>query len=126
MNEYEDITERCEYSSIKIDDVRISSVYKSPNSSFDVLKQHIDEVITVSKRFCHSIIDVGDFSIKLKIETNYKFIECMEAFTFTLINKYNKSLTDAKTQTDYSFTNVNDLKSDYFVNLTRVFINQYG
>ena len=57
---YENITERCEYSgkdhieycSIKIDDICIISVYNSPNSSFDVLKRHINEVISTSKRFC--------------------------------------------------------------------------
>ena len=57
---YENITERCEYSgkdhieysSIKIDDICIISVYNSPNSSFDVLKRHMNEVISISKRFC--------------------------------------------------------------------------
>ncbi|CAF4746952.1 unnamed protein product, partial [Rotaria sp. Silwood2] len=123
---YENITERCEYSgkdhieycSIKIDDICTISVYNSPNSSFDVLKQHINEVISISKRFCEDIIVVGDFNINLKIKTNHKFIEYMESFGLTLINKLNKSSTNAKTQIDYCFTNVKDLKSDYFESLT--------
>ncbi|CAF4032542.1 unnamed protein product [Rotaria sp. Silwood2] len=123
---YENITERCEYSgkdhieycSIKIDDICIISVYNSPNSSFDVLKRHINEVISISKRFCEDIIVVGDFNINLKIKTNHKFIEYMESFGLTLINKLNKSSTNAKRQIDYCFTNVKDLKSDYFESLT--------
>ncbi|CAF4174715.1 unnamed protein product [Rotaria sordida] len=123
---YENITERCEYSgkdhieycSIKIDDICIISVYNSPNSSFDVLKQHIIEVISISKRFCEDIIVVGDLNINLKIKTNHKFIEYMESLGLTLINKLNKSSTNAKTQIDYCFTNVKDLKSDYFESLT--------
>ncbi|CAF1312801.1 unnamed protein product [Rotaria sp. Silwood1] len=123
---YENITERCEYSekdhieycSIKIDDICIISVYNSPNSSFDVLKRHINEVISISKRFCEDIIVVGDFNINLKIKTNHKFIEYMESFGLTLINKLNKSSTNAKTQIDYCFTSVKDLKSDYFESLT--------
>ncbi|CAF4550151.1 unnamed protein product [Rotaria sp. Silwood2] len=123
---YENITERCEYSgkdhieycSIKIDDICTISVYNSPNSSFDVLKQHINEVISISKRFCEDIIVVGDFNINLKIKTNHKFIEYMESFGLTLINKLNKSSTNAKRQIDYCFTNVKDLKSDYFESLT--------
>ena len=123
---YENITERCEYSgkdhieysSIKIDDICIISVYNSPNSSFDVLKRHIKEVISISKQFCENIIVVGDFNINLKIKTNHKFIEYMESFDLTLINKLNKSSTNAKTQIDYCFTNMNDLKSDYFESLT--------
>ena len=123
---YENITERCEYSSknhieyssIKTDDICIISVYNSPNSSFDVLKRHINEAISISKPFCENIIVVGDFNINLKIKTNYKFIEYMKSFGFTLINKLNKNSTNAKTQIDYCFTNVNDLKSDYFESLT--------
>ena len=42
----------------------------------------------------------------------------MESFGFTLINKLNKRSTNVKTQIDYCFTNVNDLKSDYFQSLT--------
>ncbi|CAF3327150.1 unnamed protein product [Rotaria sp. Silwood2] len=41
----------------------------------------------------------------------------MESFGLTLINKLNKSSTNAKTQIDYCFTNMNDLKSDYFESL---------
>ncbi|CAF4426457.1 unnamed protein product, partial [Rotaria sp. Silwood2] len=123
---YENITERCEYSgkdhieycSIKIDDICIISVYNSPNSSFDVLKRHINEVISISKRFCQDIIVIGDFNINLTIKTNHKFIEYMESFGLTLINKLNKSSTNAKTQIDYCFTNMNELKSDYFESLT--------
>ena len=70
---YENITEKYEYSeknhiessSIKIDDICIISVYNSPNSSFDILKRHINEVITISKGFCENIIVVGDFNINL-------------------------------------------------------------
>ncbi|CAM2707757.1 unnamed protein product [Rotaria socialis] len=123
---YESIAERCEYSgknhieysSIKIDDICIISVYNSPNSPFDVLKRHINEVITVSKRFCENIIVVGDFNINLKIKTNYKFIEYVKSFGLTLINKLNKNSTNAKTQIDYCITNVNGWKSDYFESLT--------
>ena len=119
---YENIIERCEYSgkdhieysAIKIDDICIISVYNSPNSSFDVVKRHINEVISISKKFCENIIVVGDFNINLKIKTNHKFIEYMKTFGLTLINKLNKSSTNAKTQIDYCFTDVNDLKSDYF------------
>ena len=107
-----------EYSSIKIDDICILSVYNSPNSSFDVLKRHINEVISISKRFCEDIIVVGDFNINLKIRINYKFIEYMESFGLTLISKLNKSSTNAKTQIDYYFTNMKDLKSDYSESLT--------
>ncbi|CAF1415516.1 unnamed protein product [Adineta steineri] len=64
---YENITEKyeysgknhIEYSSIKIDDICIISVYNSPNSSFDVLKRHMNEAITISKGFCENIIVVG-------------------------------------------------------------------
>ncbi|CAF3382121.1 unnamed protein product [Rotaria socialis] len=123
---YESIAERCEYSgknhieysSIKIDDICIISVYNSPNSPFDVLKRHINEVITVSKRFCEKIIVVGDFNINLKIKTNYKFIEYVKSFGLTLINKLNKNSTKAKTQIDYCFANVNGWKCDYFESLT--------
>ncbi|CAF1542519.1 unnamed protein product, partial [Rotaria sp. Silwood1] len=135
---YENITERCEYSgkdhieycSIKIDNICIISVYNSPNSSFDVLKRHINEVISISKRFCEDIIVVGDFNINLKIKANHKFIEYMESFGLTLINKLNKSSTNAKTQIDYCFTNMNDLKSDYFESLTSfhkpIWIRKHG
>jgi hypothetical protein len=135
---YENITERCEYSgkdhieysSIKIDDICVISVYNSPNSSFDVLKRHINEVISISKRFCEDIIVVGDFNINLKIKTNHKFIEYMQSFGLTLINKLNKSSTNAKTQIDYCFTNMNDLKSDYFESLTSfhkpIWIRKHG
>jgi hypothetical protein len=135
---YENITERyeytgrdhIEYSSIKIDDICIISVYNSPNSSFDVLKRHMNEVISISKRFCENIIVVGDFNINLKIKTNHKFIEYMESFGLTLINKLNKSSTNAKTQIDYCFTNMKDLKSDYFESLTSfhkpIWIRKHG
>ena len=43
----------------------------------------------------------------------------MESFGLTLINKLNKSSTNAKTQIDYCFTNMNNAKSDYFESLTR-------
>ncbi|CAF1560346.1 unnamed protein product [Rotaria magnacalcarata] len=123
---YESIAERCEYSgknhieysSIKIDDICIISVYNSPNSPFDILKRHINEVITASKRFCENIIVVGDFNINLKIKTNYKFIEYMKSIGLTLINKLNKNSTNAKTQIDYCFANVNGWKCDYFESLT--------
>ena len=52
--------------------------------------------------------------MNLKIKSNHKFIEYMESFGLTLINKLNKSSTNAKTQIDYCFTNMNDFKSDYF------------
>ncbi|CAF4966418.1 unnamed protein product [Rotaria sp. Silwood1] len=107
-----------EYSSIKIDDFCIISIYNSPNSSFDVVKRHINEVITVSKRFCENIVIVGDFNTDLKIKTNHKFIDYMESFGLTLINELNKNSTNAKTQIDYCFTNGNGLKSDYFESLT--------
>ena len=42
----------------------------------------------------------------------------MKSFGLTLINKLNKSSTNAKTQIDYCFTNMNNLKSDYFESLT--------
>ncbi|CAM4834489.1 unnamed protein product [Rotaria magnacalcarata] len=106
---YESIAEKCEYSgknhieysSIKIYDICIISVYNSPNSSFDVLKRHINEVITASKRFCENIIVVGNFNINLKIKTNYKFIEYMKSFGLTLINKLIKNSTNTKPQIDY-------------------------
>ncbi|CAF1316326.1 unnamed protein product, partial [Adineta steineri] len=71
---YEYITEKyeysgrnhIEYSSIKIDDICIISVYNSPNSSFDVLKRHMNEVITISKGFCENIIVVADFNINFE------------------------------------------------------------
>ncbi|CAF3941766.1 unnamed protein product, partial [Adineta steineri] len=123
---YESITEKyeysgknhIEYSSIKIDDICIISVYNSPNSSCDVLKRHMNEAITISKGFCENIIVVGDFNINLKVKTNNKFIEYMKSFGFNLINKLNKSSTNAKTQIDCCFTNVKGLKSDYFESLT--------
>ncbi|CAF1932096.1 unnamed protein product [Rotaria magnacalcarata] len=123
---YESIAERCEYSgknhieysSIKIYDICIISVYNSPNSPFDVLKRHINEAITASKRFCENIIVVGDFNINLKIKTNYKFIEYMKSFGLTLINKLNKNSTNANTQIDYCFANANGWKCDYFESLT--------
>ena len=135
---YENITERyeysgkdhIEYSSIKIDDICIISVYNSPNSSFDVLKRHINEIISISKRFCKDIIVVGDFNINLKIGTNHKFIEYMESFGLTLISKLNKSSTNAKTQIDYCFTNMKDLKYDSFESLTSfhkpIWIRKHG
>ncbi|CAF0843236.1 unnamed protein product [Adineta ricciae] len=107
-----------EYSSIKIDDLCLISVYNSPNSAFDVLKRHIDEVITVSKRACEKIVIVGDFNIDLKPNNNHKFIDYITSFGFTLISQLNKNSTNAKTQIDYCFANVNDLKSDYFESLT--------
>ena len=136
--QYENIIERYEYSgkdhieycSIKIDDICVISVYNSPNSSFDVLKRHMNEVISISKRFCEDLIVVGDLNINLKIKANHKFIEYMESFKLTLINKLNKSSTNAKTQIDYCFTNMNDFKSDYFESLTSfhkpIWINKHG
>ncbi|CAF4000219.1 unnamed protein product [Rotaria sordida] len=123
---YENITERfeysgknhIEYSSIKIDDICIISVYNSPNSSFDVLKRHMNEVITISKGFCENIIVVGDFNINLKVKTNNKFIEYMKSFGLRLNNTLNRDSTNAKTQIDYCFTNIKGLKSDYFESLT--------
>ncbi|CAF1076026.1 unnamed protein product [Rotaria magnacalcarata] len=123
---FENITERyeysgkdhIEYSSINVDDICIISVYNSPNSSFDVLRRHMNEVITISKRFCDNIIVVGDFNINLKIKINKKFIEYMKSFGLSLNNTLNKDSTNAKTQIDYCFTNVKDLKSDYFESLT--------
>ncbi|CAF1440259.1 unnamed protein product [Adineta ricciae] len=120
--QYETITERyeysgkdhIEYSSIKVGDICVVSVYNSPNSSFSVLKRHIDEVIPISQRVCESIVVVGDFNLDLKIKTNHKLIKYMESFGLTLINKLNESSTNAKTQIDYCFTNVNGFKSDYF------------
>ncbi|KAF9758259.1 ATP-dependent DNA helicase PIF1, partial [Nosema granulosis] len=135
---YENITERCEYSgkdhieycSIKVDDTCIISVYNSPNSPYDVLKRNINEVISVSKRFCKDIIVVGDFNINLKIKTNHKFIEYMESFGLSLVNKLDKSSTNAKTRIDYCFANMNDLKSDYFESLTSfhkpIWIRKHG
>ena len=107
-----------EYSSVKVDDICIISVYNSPNSSFSVLKRHIDEVIPISKRVCESIVVVGDFNIDVKTKANHKLIKYMESFGLALINELNKRSTNAKTQIDYCFTNVNDLKSDYFESLT--------
>ncbi|CAM4966410.1 unnamed protein product [Rotaria socialis] len=123
---YENVTQSCEYSdknhieysSIKIDDMCTISVYNLPNSSFDVLKRHIDEVITVSKGFRENIIVVGDFNINLKIKINNRFTEYMESFGLSLNNILNRDATNAKTQIDYCFTNVKDLKSDYFESLT--------
>ncbi|CAF2898225.1 unnamed protein product, partial [Rotaria sp. Silwood2] len=68
---YENITERygysgknhIEYSSIEIDDICIISIYNSPNSSFDILKRQINEVITISKGFCQNIIVILDHFI---------------------------------------------------------------
>ncbi|CAF4648686.1 unnamed protein product, partial [Rotaria sp. Silwood2] len=99
---YENITERyeysgknhIEYSSIKIDDICVISVYNSPNSSFDILKRHINEVITISKGFCENIIVVGDFNINLKIKINNKFIEYMESFGLSLNNILNRDSTN--------------------------------
>ncbi|CAF1543156.1 unnamed protein product, partial [Adineta ricciae] len=124
--QYETIIERyeysgkdhIEYSSIKVGDICIVSVYNSPNSSFNVLKRHFDEIILISKRVCESIVVVGDFNIDLKTKTNHQLTKYMESFGLTLINKLNKISTNAKTQIDYCFTNVNDLKSDYFESLT--------
>ena len=123
---YENITESCEYSekdhieycSIKIDDICFISVYNSPNSSFDVLKRHLHEVISISKKFCEDIVFVGDFTISLKITANHRFIEFMKSFGLTLINELNKSSTNAKTQIDYCFSNMNDFKAGYFDSLT--------
>lgn len=123
---YKNITERCEYSekdhieycSVKVNEICIISVYNSPNSSFDVLKKHMYEVITISRRFCEDMIVVGDFNLNLKIKANQKFIEYMGSFGLALMNKLNKSSTNAKTQIDYCFSNINGLKSDYFESLT--------
>ena len=82
------------------------------------------------KRYCENIIVIGDFNINLKIKTNHKFIEYMESFELTLINKLNKGSTNAKTQIDYCFTNMKDFKSDYFESLTSfhkpVWIRKHG
>ena len=43
----------------------------------------------------------------------------MESFGLSLNNILNRDSTNAKTQIDYCFTNVKDLKSDYFESLTR-------
>jgi len=107
-----------EYSSIKIGEICIVSLYNSPNSSFDVLKQHVKEVITISKTNCENIIVVGDFNINLKLKTNFKFIEYMKSFGLSLNNTLNRDSTNAKTQIDYCFTNMKDIKSDYFESLT--------
>jgi hypothetical protein len=123
---YENIVERyeysgndhIEYSSIKIDDVCLISVYNSSNSSFDVLKRHMNEVISISKRVCENIVVVGDFNVNLKIKANHKFIEYMKSFGLTLINTLDKSSTNAKTQIDYCFTNMKELQTDYFESLT--------
>ena len=135
---YENIIERyeytgkdhIEYSSIKIDDICIISVYNSPNSSFDVLKRHMKEVLSISKKFCEDMILVGDFNVNLKIETNQKLIEYMKSFGLTLLSKLNKSSTNAKTQIDYCFTNMKDLTSDYFESLTSfhkpIWIRKHG
>ncbi|CAM4981284.1 unnamed protein product [Rotaria socialis] len=106
---YENIPERyeysgkthIEYSSIKIDDICIISVYNSPNSSFDILKRHINEVITISKGFCENIIVVGDFNVNLKIKINSKFIEYMKPFGLSLNNILNRDSTNAKTLTSF-------------------------
>ena len=42
----------------------------------------------------------------------------MKSFELTLINKLGKSSTNAKTQIDYCFTNMKDLKPDHFESLT--------
>ena len=123
---YENITERyeysgkdhLEYSSIKVDDICIISVYNSPNSAFDVLQRHMKEVINRSKEFCGNIIVVGDFNINLKVKTNHKLIDYMKSFGLTLINRLNKNSTNAKTQIDYCFANMHSMKSDYFESLT--------
>ena len=52
------------------------------------------------------------------MKTNYKFIEYTKSFGLTLINKLNKSSTNAKTQVAYCFTNMKDLESDYCESLT--------
>ena len=102
--QYENIMERyeyvgedhTEYCSIKIDDICFISVYNSPNSSFAVLKKHLHEVISISKKFSDKIIIVGDFNINLKITANHRFIEFMESFGLLLINKLNESSTNAE------------------------------
>ena len=90
----------------------------------------MNEVISISKRYCENIIVIGDFNINLKIKTNHKFIEYMESFELTLINKLNKDSTNGKTQIDYCFTNMKDFKSDYFESLTSfhkpVWIRKHG
>ena len=54
----------------------------------------------------------------------------MKSFGLTMINKLNKSSTSAKTQIDYCFSNMNDLKSDYFESLTSfhkpIWIRKHG
>ena len=106
-----------EYCSIKIDDICFISVYNSPNSSFAVLKKYLHEVISISTKFSDKIIIVGDFNINLKITANHRFIEFMESFGLLLINKLNESSTNAKTQIDYCFSNMNDFKAGYFESL---------
>ena len=123
---YENITERyeysgkdhIEYSSMEIDDIYMIFVYSSLNSSFNILKRHINEVITIPKGFCENVTVVGDFNITLKIKINNKFIEYMESFGLSLNNTLNRDLTNAKTQIVYYFTNMEDLKSDCFESLT--------
>ena len=51
-------------------------------------------------------------------------------FGLLLINKLNKSSTNAKTQIDYCFSNMNDFKAGYFESLTSfhkpIWINKHG
>ena len=103
---------------MEIDDIYMISIYSSSNSSFDILKRHINEVITIPKGFCENVTVVGYINITLKIKINDKFIEYMELFGLSLNNTLNRDLTNAKTQIVYCFTNMKDLKSDYFVSLT--------
>ena len=54
----------------------------------------------------------------------------MESFGLLLINKLNESSTNAKTQIDYCFSNMNDFKAGYFESLTSfhkpIWINKHG
>ncbi|CAF1553110.1 unnamed protein product, partial [Adineta ricciae] len=92
--QYETIIERyeysgkdhIEYSSIKVGDICIVSVYNSPNSSFNVLKRHFDEIILISKRVCESIVVVGDFNIDLKTKTNHQLIKYIYGIIRTHFN----------------------------------------
>ena len=103
---------------MEIDDIYMIFVCSSSNSSFNILKRHINEVITIPKGFCENVTVVGDFNITLKIKINNKFIEYKESFGLSLNNTLNRDLTNAKTQIVYCFTNMKDSKSDYFESLT--------
>jgi len=58
------IARKCCCSSMKIDDICIISVYNSPNSSFDVLKKHLNKVITISKRISVRLLSPTGYSVQ--------------------------------------------------------------